>query len=154
MNENKKKKIVIGSDLAAYTFKKELIKELKKSNICVDDAGSHSSLEGDYPIYANTICKKIISNDYDKGILICGTGQGMCMAANKLSGIRAALCLTIPSAILSREHNDSNVLCLGAWFLSVKKAVKIIEVWLFCKFSKGEKHIERINYMNEMHKNI
>ncbi|MCP4757672.1 MAG: ribose 5-phosphate isomerase B [Proteobacteria bacterium] len=146
---DKEMKIVVGCDLAAYDFKIELLKVLKERGYNITDAGCDSSKEGDYTVYARKIGEKVADGEYDRGILICGTGQGMNMAANKVRGVRCALCYDVLPAILSREHNDSNVLATGAWLTTVEEAVKMIEAWLFGKFSGG-RHQQRIQQLHDM----
>lgn len=144
-------KLVIGCDLAAYDFKNLAIKELKARGYDVTDVGCWSALEGDYPQAAEEVATRVVSGEFHKGLLICGTGQGMAMAANKVAGARAALCYDIFPALMSREHNNSNVLCSGAWMVSLEKYLDIVEAWLFGKYSPG-RHDIRINYMLDMEK--
>lgn len=145
-------KIVIGCDLAAYDFKIELVKVLKEKGYYITDIGCDSSKEGEYPVYGRLVGEKVVSEEFDRGIVICGTGQGICMSANKVKGVRAALCYDVLPALLSREHNNSNVLATGAWIVDVPKAVKIIETWLFGKYSGG-RHDARVNMMNDIEYN-
>ena len=139
-------KLIIGCDLAAYDFKNLAIKELKARGYDVTDIGCWSALEGDYPQAAEEVARRVVSGEFDKGLLICGTGQGMAMSANKVKGARAALCYDIFPALMSREHNNSNVLCSGAWMVSLEKYLDIVEAWLFGKYSPG-RHDVRINAM-------
>ena len=136
--------LALGCDLAAYDFKLQVLEELKKRGYQVTDVGCDSSLEGDYPIYAKKVADLVTSGAVDKGILICGTGQGMAIAANKCKGIRCALCYDVFPAIMSREHNNSNMLATGAWMVTLEKALEVIEAWLFGKYA-GERHDPRIN---------
>lgn len=142
-------KLVIGCDLAAYDFKNRAIKELRDRGYSVTDVGCFSSLEGDYPPIAEEVATRVVSGEFDKGLLICGTGQGMAMAANKVKGARAALCYDVFPAIMSREHNNSNILASGAWIVSLEKYLDVVEAWLFGKYNGG-RHEVRINYMLEM----
>ncbi len=129
-------KLAVGCDVAGYDFKCGLIDSLRQRGYRVTDVGCDSCHEGIYPYYAERVAKEVLSGRCERGILICGTGQGMMMAANKIPGIRAALCTEIFTAIMSREHNNSNVLCLGAWVLEdVQRALPIVEAWLFGKYS-------------------
>lgn len=144
-------KLVIGCDLAAYDFKNKAIAELKARGYEVTDIGCWSAQQGDYPPVAEEVATRVVSGEFDKGLLICGTGQGMAMAANKVAGARAALCYDIFPALMSREHNNSNVLCSGAWMVSLEKYLDIVEAWLFGKYSPG-RHDVRINYMLDMEK--
>ena len=142
-------KLIIGCDLAAYDFKNAAIKALKERGYSVTDVGCWSAQQGDYPPVAEEVATRVVSGEFDKGLLICGTGQGMAMAANKVKGTRAALCYDIFPALMSREHNNSNVLCSGAWLVSLDKYLDIVEAWLFGKYNPG-RHDVRINYMLDM----
>ena len=108
-------KIAIGCDAAGYELKLWLKRHLIDTGHEVDDLGCHSTEPADYRDYARLVCRGVVAGRHDRGVLICGTGQGMAMAANKIRGIRAALCIDPLHAIMSREHNDANVLCFGAW---------------------------------------
>jgi ribose 5-phosphate isomerase B len=142
-------KIVIGCDLAAYDFKTQAIKSMRERGYTITDIGCHSSREGDYPPVAEEVGLRVVSGEFDRGLLICGTGQGMAMAANKVKGARAALCYDILPALLSREHNNSNILATGCWMISPEKYLEMVEIWLFGKYNAG-RHDVRINYMLEM----
>lgn len=137
-------KIVIGSDHGGYQLKSILIEELNSQNIDVIDVGSDSSESVDYPLYSNLVCKKIQSNNADLGILICGTGIGMSIAANKQKGIRAAVVGDVFSAEATRMHNDTNVLCIGARVTGDELAKKIMNTWIHTDF-EGGRHLRRIN---------
>ena len=139
------KKISIGSDHGGYELKKELIEHLKEKGYEVIDRGTDSSASCDYPTYANYVCDDIISKECDLGILICGTGIGMSMAANKREGIRAALCHDTFSAKATREHNDANILCMGARVVGPGLALMIADTFLETEFSNDERHIRRIS---------
>ena len=106
-------KIVIGCDHAGFSLKETVINHLTKRGDTVLDAGTHSSESCHYPVYAEAVCEKVLSGECDKGILICGTGIGMSIAANKHKGIRAACCSDTFSARMTRLHNNANVLCMG-----------------------------------------
>ena len=144
-------RIAIGCDLAGYTFKQELVEALRKRGYDLTDVGCFSSEEGEYPIYGRIVGEKVASGEFDRGIVICGTGNGITIAANKVHGVRAALCYNTFAALMSREHNDANVLGLSAWLLSLPDAVKIAEVWLFGKFSGG-RHNQRIEMITDIEK--
>ena len=139
-------KLAIGCDLAAYDFKMAILKELKARGYSVIDVGCNSSQEGDYPDSARAVARLVTSGEVDRGILMCGTGQGICMAANKCKGARAALCYDVFPAIMCREHNNANIIVTGAWIVSVEKAISIIEAFLFGKYSGG-RHDIRVNRM-------
>ena len=138
-------KIAIGADHGGYEYKKIIIKELENKGYIVKDFGTDSSESCDYPVYAKLVSNAIAKGLFDKGILICGTGIGMSITANKTRGIRAALCSDLFSAKATREHNDSNILCLGARIIDINTAVEITNLWLETPFSKDERHIRRIN---------
>ena len=147
MNSNMK--IVVGCDLAGYDFKIELIKILREKGYNITDIGCDSSEEGEYPLYGRLVGEKVASGEYDRGIVICGTGNGICIAANKVNGVRAALCYDVFPALMSREHNDANVLGIGCWLVDLPKAVRIVETWLFGKFAHG-RHEQRIEAIREI----
>jgi ribose 5-phosphate isomerase B len=136
MNKNV---LIIASDHAGYQLKKWLIENLK--SVEWKDYGAFDTARSDYPDYAHTVAKYINNHCTEKAILICGSGQGMCMTANKYPLVRAALAHDEDSARLSREHNNANILCLGARFLSPPQAQKIIETFLATSFSGGRHQI-------------
>ncbi len=144
-------KVAIGCDLAGYAFKQELIEALRFKGYDLTDVGCFSSEEGEYPVYGRLVGEKVASGEFDRGIVICGTGNGITIAANKVPGVRAALCCNTFAALMSREHNNANVLGLSAWMLSLSEAVKVVEVWLFGKFSGG-RHNQRIEMITEIEK--
>jgi ribose 5-phosphate isomerase B len=140
-----KPKIFIASDHGGFELKEKIKKHIKGSKLDFVDLGIDSAESTDYPIYAKILCNEILKNPDSKGILICGTGIGMSMAANRFKGIRAALCHDDYTAKMSREHNDSNVLCLGGRVLDDENAIKLVNVWLNTDFSGEERHKKRIN---------
>jgi ribose 5-phosphate isomerase B len=146
-------KIVIGCDLAAYDFKLSLLDVLRARGYNITDVGCHSSREGDYPVYGRLVGEKVVSGEFDRGIVMCGTGQGICMSANKVRGVRAALCYDVLPALLSREHNNSNVLATGAWIVTVDHAVRIVEAWLFGKYSGG-RHETRLKMIADIENGV
>ena len=137
-------KIVIGSDHGGIHLKEVLKQHLAERGMAVDDAGTYTEESCDYPDIALKVCKAITSGDAERGILLCGTGIGMSMAANKVDGIRAALCGDVFSAVMSREHNNANVLCLGERVLGTGLATCILDVWLDTEFAGG-RHERRVN---------
>jgi ribose 5-phosphate isomerase B len=141
-------KVAIGSDHAGFMLKERLKKHLIKLNYEVKDFGTHSKESVDYPDIAFEVARDVSKGKFDRGILICGTGIGMCIAANKVVGIRAALCWDERTAELSRKHNDSNILCLGGRILGEEEAMKIVDVWLTTKF-EGGRHLRRIKKISE-----
>ena len=138
--------IYIGSDHGGFVLKEEMKECLKERKECeIADLGAFSfELLDDFPDYALAVAKKVSEKEKAKGILFCGSGQGMAIAANKVKRIRAAVCWDITSAKQSREHLDANILCLGAKFVSTDLAKKIIDIWLDTPFLKEEKYSRRI----------
>ena len=139
------KKIAIGADHGGYEYKKIIIKTLEDKGYIIKDFGTYTNESCDYPIFAKSVSNAVANKEYDFGILICGTGIGMSITANKTCGIRAALCSDTFSAKATREHNDSNILCLGARIIDINKAIEITNTWLETPFSNAERHIRRIN---------
>jgi len=144
----KQMKIAIGSDHAGFALKERLKNYLIKLNYEVKDFGTHSEESVDYPDIAFEVSRDVSNGKFDRGILICGTGIGMCIAANKVVGIRAAICWDERTAKLSRKHNDSNILCLGGRILDEEEALKIVDVWLTTEF-EGGRHLRRIKKISE-----
>lgn len=136
-------KVAIGCDHAGFSYKEKLILFLKNNGFEIFDCGSFSDEPVDYPVYAKKVCDSVISKTVDTGILICGTGIGMSMVANKQKGIRAAVCSDLKSAEFTRLHNDANVLCMGERIISYELAEKIALKYLTTEFLGG-KHLTRI----------
>lgn len=137
-------KIIIGCDHAAYELKDKIVAILKEQGLEVNDIGAHTKDSVNYPDYAKEVSKAVVSGEADKGILLCGTGLGMSMAANRYEGIRAALCNDLFSAKLSRQHNDSNVLVMGARVIGDILANEIVKTWLETEF-EGGRHQTRLD---------
>ncbi|MGN0367360.1 MAG: ribose 5-phosphate isomerase B [Wujia sp.] len=137
--------IAIGSDHGGYELKLEVIKHLKDRGFEVKDYGCDSTASCDYPLYAKAVSKAVVSGECELGILICGTGIGMSMAANKVEGVRAALCSDCFSAHATKEHNNANVLCMGARTIGPGLALMIVDEFVDTPFSEDERHIRRIN---------
>jgi len=125
-------------------FKPEIVRYLREQGHTVVDCGTNSPESVDYPDLAQAVCDTLLAGEADAGILMCGTGIGMSIAANRNPGIRAAVCATPEMARLSREHNNANVLCFGKRILSLQESLKIIDVWLATPFSEGERHVRRV----------
>jgi len=138
------KKIVIASDHGGFELKEDVKKFLASENYKIEDVGTFDNQSCDYPVFAQKAVEKILSGEFEKGILICGTGQGMAMCANKHKGIRAAVCSDTFSARASREHNNSNILCLGGRITGKSLALDIVKVWLNAEF-EGGRHQKRIS---------
>ena len=137
-------KIVIGSDHGGFHLKEVLKQHLAERGIEFHDAGTYTEDSCDYPDIALKVCREITEGRAERGILVCGTGIGMSMAANKVKGIRAALCGDVFSATMSREHNDANVICMGERVLGFGLAVSILDAWLDTEFAGG-RHARRVN---------
>jgi ribose 5-phosphate isomerase B len=138
------KTIAIGCDHAAYEYKEKLREYLQKQGYTVLNMGTDSTESCDYPVYANKVCDKVISKEADCGILICGTGIGMSMAANKRKGIRAAVVGDLKSSEFTRLHNDANVLCMGARIIAYAQCEVFATKFLETEFMGG-KHKKRID---------
>lgn len=136
--------IAIGCDHGGIELKNQMIAHLAKRGIECLDVGCYTGESCDYPVYAHKVTDLITRKECDLGILICGTGIGMSMAANKVRGIRAALCGDCFSAQVTREHNDANILCLGARVIGPELAFRIADTFLASKFSGEERHNRRI----------
>ena len=137
-------KIAIGCDHAAFEEKEKLKYFLRQSGYEVLDVGTNSKESVDYPKYGHSVAKMVSENIADKGIVICGSGIGISIAANKIKGIRAALCTSIEHAEMSKKHNNANILALGARMTEYDLLEKITNVWLNSKF-EGGRHLNRIN---------
>ncbi len=141
-------KIAIGSDHAGFKLKQKIIEYLKFNGFEYEDFGTFSQESCDYPKFGKKVAIEVSKGNFDRGILVCGSGIGMSMMANKIKGIRAALCWSIPTAISSRTHNDSNVLCLGERQTDYKLALEIVDKWLKTDF-EGGRHKNRIDMLEE-----
>lgn len=136
-------KIAIGCDHGGIDLKKVVLPLLEELGHEVSDQGTHSTDSVDYPQFAASVCNMVSEETCDRGILICGTGIGMSMAANRNNTIRAALCHDIYTARMSREHNNANILCLGARVIGPGLAEEVVRAWLATDFSEG-RHLRRI----------
>ena len=137
-------KIVIGCDHAGFNIKNAVKDHVISKGYEVVDVGTNSSDSCHYPVFADAACKKILSGECDLGILICGTGIGMSMAANKHKGIRAACCSDVFSARLTREHNDANVLCFGERVIGVGTALDLTDAFLDAVYMNSGNHVPRV----------
>lgn len=138
------KKIAVGCDHAAFSYKEKLVPYLRNAGFEVVDVGTDSEASVDYPVFAAAVCEKVISKEADCGILMCGTGIGMSMAANKFNQIRAALCTDTTMAEFTRRHNNANVLCMGARIIPYETVLKITDIFLSTEFDGG-RHQKRID---------
>ena len=141
--------IAIGCDHGGVELKDEIVKHLEKKGIECKDVGCYTSESCDYPVYAKKVTDLITSKECKEGILVCGTGIGMSIAANKVKGIRAAVCGDCFSAQATKEHNNANVLCLGARVVGTDLALKIVDTFLETEFSNGERHVRRIDMLEQ-----
>ncbi|HEY7615658.1 MAG TPA: ribose 5-phosphate isomerase B, partial [Terriglobales bacterium] len=142
-------RIALGADHAGFELKETIKRHLIDKGITIDDQGTHSPDSVDYPDYARLVCEQLAQKKADWGILVCGTGIGMAMAANKMPGIRAANARSEIDAQLSREHNNANVLTLGGRVLDEKTAVRIVDRWLNTAFLGG-RHERRVAKITEL----
>lgn len=142
-------KIGIGSDHGGFELKEEIISYLKESGIELVDFGTYGKDSVDYPDYGRKVAEAVISKEVDRGIVVCGTGIGISIAANKVKGIRCALCGDTYSARMSREHNDANVLALGARVLGSGLALEIVDTWIKSEF-QGGRHEIRVNKISDI----
>ena len=148
----KKFSVVVGCDHAAVDMKNEVAAILKSEGYSVTDVGTHTCDSCDYPVIAHELCTKIQDGTHKLGILICGTGIGMSMAANKHRGIRAACCSEAYSAELTRRHNDANVLCFGARVIDTEKALELCHVFLTTEY-EGGRHQKRVDLIRATEEN-
>ena len=137
--------IAIGSDHGGFALKKALMAHLDKRGLAYKDFGTYSEASCDYPVYAKAVAHAVADGECERGILICGTGIGVSITANKVPGIRAALCGDCFSAEATRQHNDANILCIGARVVGEGLALKIADTFLDTPFSNDERHIRRIS---------
>ena len=148
------RKIFIGADSAGFTLKAEIIKHLTSLGYEVCDCGTDSEASCHYPDFAAAVCKSVQANLSDSfGILVCGTGIGMSMCANKYKGIRAALCSDTYSAKMTRQHNDANVICMGARVIGSCLATEILDSFLSASF-EGGRHATRVGMIKEIEDGI
>ena len=144
-------RIVVGADHAGFPLNERVIEELRKAGHEITDFGTHDgSIVDDYPDYARKVGQEVQQGKAEIGILICGSGVGAAVAANKLKGVRAALCGDTYSGHQSREHDDCNVLCLGARVTGVELALEIVRAFVAARFTGEERHLRRLKKVAEM----
>ena len=136
--------IAIGCDHGGFELKKKIMAHLDARGLEYKDFGTYSDASCDYPIYGKAVAKAVASGECERGIVICGTGIGISITANKVPGIRAALCTDCFMAEATRQHNDANILALGGRVVGDGLALKIVDTFLDTPFSEGERHIRRI----------
>lgn len=149
MVEKSTRRIALGADHAGYQVKSRIKEFLQEKGFEVIDFGTHSDESVDYPDYAKLVAQSVSQAESDRGILVCGTGLGMAIAANKLRGIRAATCNDTYTARMAAEHTDANVLCVGARVVDADHALAIVQEWLKGKFGAG-RHQRRIDKITEL----
>lgn len=143
--------IAIGSDHGGFELKEHIKKHLEERSLEYKDFGCYDENSVDYPDIAEKVCNAINSGDADKGILVCGTGIGISIAANKIDGIRAAHCHDVYSAEMTKRHNNANVICMGGRVIGRELAFKIIDAWLDAEF-EGGRHQKRIDKIHALEK--
>lgn len=143
--------IAIGCDHGGYELKEHIVKYLQDKGIEVKDFGVYNEDSVDYPDCAAPVCKAVLSGEAERGILLCGTGIGISIAANKYKGIRAALCSDVYSAKMTKQHNNSNIICLGGRVTGRELAFMIVDVWMNAEF-EGGRHQARIDKIHEIEK--
>ena len=144
-------KLAIGSDHVGLELKEKLFAHLEERGIEYHDFGPYTNERTDYPIYAEKVATAVASGEYDRGLLICGTGVGISLAANKVPGIRAVVCSEPYSALLSRQHNDTNILAMGSRVVGLNLAMMILDAWLDGEF-EGGRHKKRVEMIDEIDK--
>ena len=141
-------KIAVGSDHAGFSYKEKIKKFLRDSGHEVFDFGTDSTAPVDYPIYVRSVVKAVARGEFERGVVLGGSGNGEAMVANRIRGIRCALCWNVESARLSRQHNDANILSLGERMISAETAIKVVKTWIDTPF-EGGRHIKRIAQIDE-----
>lgn len=142
--------IAIGSDHGGYALKQEIMAYLEKAGLEYKDYGCYQEASCDYPEFGHAVGHAVANGECERGIIICGTGIGISISANKIQGVRAALCTDCFSAQMAREHNDANILALGARVLGSGLALKIVETFLNTPFSGDERHARRISKIEDI----
>lgn len=150
MDQSRGLSIALGSDHGGFALKEEIKRFLLAKGFQVQDFGTFSEESVDYPDFAFPVAQAVSSGQFPLGILVCTTGIGVSIVANKVKGVRAALCHDPLSAQLSREHNHANILCLGGKIIGVKLAIKIVETWIETGISSEERHLRRVRKITEI----
>lgn len=144
-------KLAVASDHGGFSLKEEIVKSLKNQKIEILDLGNHGTESVDYPDYALKVAEMVSDGKVDGGLLMCGTGIGMCIVANKFKNVRAAVVSDPYSAKMAKEHNNANILCIGGRVVDPKKAEEIVRAWLDAKF-EGGRHDRRLDKIREIEK--
>ena len=142
--------IAIGSDHGGFELKQEIMAHLAKRGLAYKDLGTYTADSCDYPVYGKAVARAVASGECERGIIICGTGIGVSIVANKFKGIRAALCGDCFSAEATRQHNDANILTMGARVTGPGLALKIVDTFLDTPFSGDERHVRRIAKISQI----
>lgn len=145
-------KLAIGCDHGGFDIKNEIVQHLKERNIEFEDFGIYENKSVDYPDIAVKVANAVAGGDCDRGILVCGTGIGMSIAANKIHGIRAAVCSDHFSVKYTRLHNDANILCMGGRVIGPGTALELVDLFIDTEFSNGERHINRVKKIQALEK--
>ncbi len=143
--------IAIGSDHGGFELKEHILKHLRAKGVLVKDFGVHSEASADYPDCARPVCEAVLNGECERGILVCGTGIGISIAANKFKGIRAALCSDVFSAKMAKEHNNANIICLGGRVTGRELAFMIVDTYMNAEF-QGGRHADRIKKIHQIEK--
>jgi ribose 5-phosphate isomerase B len=153
MFEKEKTTIYLGNDHAGFEMKEMVKKHLEDGAYKIVDLGTFSDESVDYPDFAEEVAEKVLETEGAFGVLVCGTGIGICMSANRFKGVRAGMCRTVEDAEATRKHNDANVLCLGGRVTDMEVAKQIVDKFLTTDFESGEdRHVRRVKKMDEMGK--
>ena len=140
-------RIAIGADHGAFTRKGEVIEHLKSQGHEVKDFGTYDPKASDYPEIGRSVARAVVSGEYDRGIVMCTTGIGISIVANKIKGVRCALCSDVTSARLTRLHNDANILSMGAGIIGPNLTMDIVDMFMNTEFSGEERHVRRISHI-------
>lgn len=143
-------KVIVGSDHAGFLLKEEVVKWMKEAGHVVEDIGCHNRESCDYPDYAVPLARAVAEGHFDRGVLVCGTGVGMAIAANRIPGARAVNCSDIFSARSSREHNNANILTLGERVLGIGLALDILKKWIETEFTGEARHTRRLDKIESL----
>ncbi len=146
-------RVAVGTDHRGYAIRSKVVESIKRHGHEVDDVGTFTPDAVDYPDVASWVAEKVGRGEVDRGVLVCGTGLGMCIAANKFSGVRATPCYDDLTAEMSRRHNDSNILCLSADLLGERRIDRMIELWLATPF-EGGRHARRVEKIGELEQQV
>ena len=142
-------RIAVGSDHAGLELKQQLAEHLEASGHMIADVGTHDSVSVDYPDFGAAVGRAVVNGDVDLGVAVCGSGIGICIAANKVPGVRAATVHDVTSARLSREHNDANVMCVGQRFIGPQVALDAVDAFLAADFAGG-RHSRRVDKISHL----